>query len=192
MPAKKTTTTKSAPKKTAAKKAPAKSVVKKTTKAVAKTPEVKKVEKSMPVKAAAKKTSAVTLPTGEYYYANGKRKTAVARVRLYKNGSGIITVNGRVFEEYFTVLQDQDKIHSPLRMTNNLSTFDITVMVAGSGLQSQAEAIRHGISKALVDFKPEFRTMLKQEMFLRRDSRIKERKKFGLKRARRAPQWSKR
>ncbi|MEK7523433.1 MAG: 30S ribosomal protein S9 [Patescibacteria group bacterium] len=130
--------------------------------------------------------------SGTYFYANGKRKTSVAGVRLYQNGKGVITINGRTFENYFPVFTDQDKIMAPLRMANTLKTFDIVVQVHGGGIHSQAEAVRHGVSKALLEHDSNLRTTLKPMGFLTRDSRIKERKKYGLKRARRAPQFSKR
>lgn len=129
---------------------------------------------------------------GTYFYANGKRKTSVASVRLYQDGKGVITINGRAFENYFPVFTDQDKIMAPLRMANTLKTFDIVVQVRGGGIHSQAEAVRHGVSKALLEHDGNLRTTLKPMGFLTRDSRIKERKKYGLKRARRAPQFSKR
>ncbi len=131
-------------------------------------------------------------PAGNYFYANGKRKTSVAGVRLYTAGKGGIIINNRSFENYFPVNTDQDKSLSPLRMANALKTFTISVQVHGGGVHSQAEAVRHGISKALLQFNAEFRTTLKHAGFLTRDSRVKERKKYGLKRARRAPQFSKR
>lgn len=127
-----------------------------------------------------------------YFYANGKRKTSVAMVRLYTNGKGTITINERTFENYFPLFNDQEKILAPLKMANAVKTFDISVHVLGGGVHSQAEAIRHGVSKALLLFNPEFRITLKHAGFLTRDSRVKERKKYGLKRARRAPQFSKR
>lgn len=130
--------------------------------------------------------------TGTYFYANGKRKTSVASVRLYTSGKGTITVNGRSFENYFPVATDQDKILSPLRLTRSEKTFDIFVHVRSGGIHSQAEAARHGISKALLEFDVGLRPTLKPMGFLTRDSRVKERKKYGLKRARRAPQFSKR
>lgn len=135
---------------------------------------------------------AVPVARGPYFYANGKRKTSVASVRLYKDGKGKITVNERAFEEYFPVFTDQDKILSPLRMSNALKLFDILVHVFGGGIHSQAEAVRHGISKALLEHDAALRSVLKPVGFLTRDSRVKERKKYGLKRARRAPQWQKR
>lgn len=127
-----------------------------------------------------------------YLYANGKRKTSVATVRLFTDGKGGITINNRTFENYFPVPVDQDKVFAPLRLTNTLKLFDISVHVRGGGVHSQAEATRHGISKALLLFNNELRSILKHAGFLTRDSRVKERKKYGLKRARRAPQWQKR
>lgn len=142
---------------------------------------------------AAKPVKIAPVPAAEaYFYANGKRKTSVACVRLHKNGKGTLTINGRTFENYFSVFTDQDKILAPLRTTNNLKNFNISVNVNGGGVHSQAEAVRHGISKALLEFNSEYRSILKPLGFLTRDSRVKERKKYGLKRARRAPQWQKR
>ncbi|PIQ78229.1 30S ribosomal protein S9 [Candidatus Peregrinibacteria bacterium CG11_big_fil_rev_8_21_14_0_20_46_8] len=200
MPAKKTTTSaktspakKTAPKKAPAKKSSAKSTSKSSPK-VAQEAQTKKTSTAPKVDTPKAKVApvAVAAPKGDYFYANGKRKSAVARVRLYPKGKGNIIVNNKALEQYFTVLSDQDKIHSPLRLTDNLTAFDITVIVKGGGIPAQADAIRHGIAKALVTYKAELRPALKHAMFLRRDSRVKERKKFGLKRARRAPQWSKR
>ena len=131
-----------------------------------------------------------TLPKGNYFYANGKRKTSIARVRLY-TGKGEITVNDQPIEKYFfgTLIGN---IKSPLKLTNLLKHFDIVAYVEGGGISSQSDAIRHGISKALIEFDSSLRPVLKKEGLLTRDSRIKERKKFGLHRARRAPQWAKR
>jgi len=189
----KTTTKKTA---AATKKAPAVKV-KKAPKAAAKPKKVIEIsaEERMdaPVKkVAAAKEAKVKKVIGTYYYADGQRKTSEASVRLIEKGTGIITVNERTFENYFPVFTDQDKILSPLRVTNQLKTFDITVKVQGGGIHSQAEAIRHGISKALLAYNVEYRSLLKPIGFLTRDSRVKERKKYGLKRARRAPQWQKR
>ena len=127
----------------------------------------------------------------QYYYATGKRKTSVARVRLLENGAGELTVNDKPFKEYFHGIQPE-KILSPLLLTSHKQTFDISVKANGGGKDSQSEAIRHGISRALILFDPALRSILKKAGFLRRDSRIHERKKPGLKRARRAPQWAKR
>lgn len=129
--------------------------------------------------------------SGTYFYANGKRKTSVARVRLYK-GTGRIIVNDKDPKEYFDTEEMINVFLAPLVLTNKQKDFDISVKVLGGGKQSQAEAIRHGIAKALVVADADNRSILKPEGYLTRDSRVKERKKFGLKRARRAPQFSKR
>ena len=128
---------------------------------------------------------------GANYYANGKRKTAIARVRLYVDGKGAIVVNDQPVEDYFfgTLIGN---LKSPLKLTNNLKNFDVIAHVQGGGISAQSDAIRHGISKALLSYNPALRPELKRAGFITRDARIKERKKFGLKRARRAPQWSKR
>lgn len=130
--------------------------------------------------------------TGTFHYANGKRKTAVARVRLYEKGQGRMVINGKPANEYLTIQETHEIVQSPLYMTDQVKNFDIHVVVQGGGPHSQAEAIRHGISKALQNYNTELRPTLKRAGFLTRDSRVKERKKYGLKRARRAPQFSKR
>lgn len=128
---------------------------------------------------------------GTYFYANGKRKTAVARVRLYK-GNGRVVVNGVDAREYFGTDEAVNVFMAPLVLVHAEKAFDISAMVEGGGKQGQAEALRHGISKALLEAEEGNRSRLKPEGFLTRDSRIKERKKFGLHKARRAPQFSKR
>lgn len=128
---------------------------------------------------------------GRYFYANGKRKTSVARVRLYENGKGEIMVNNKMMDDYFFG-ELVSSIKAPLRIAKALKLFDITALIEGGGVSSQAHALRHGISKALLEYDPELRPELKKAGFLTRDSRVKERKKPGLKRARRAPQWAKR
>jgi len=127
----------------------------------------------------------------KYFEMMGKRKTAAARVRLSQGGKGFL-VNGKSLEEYFPTFELQQVIKSPLDKMDCLDKFGLSIRVRGGGYQAQAEAIRHGITKALVFFNPEFRKPLKDAGFLTRDSRMRERKKFGLKRARRAPQWRKR
>jgi small subunit ribosomal protein S9 len=127
-----------------------------------------------------------------YFVGTGRRKTSVARVRLYTKGDKTITVNGRGFEEYFNDTNLQKLAISSLDKVNLLSKFRISIVVNGGGVHSQAEAVRHGISRALTVLNPEFRRRLRKLGYLTRDQRMKERKKFGLKRARRAPQWSKR
>lgn len=128
---------------------------------------------------------------GTYFYANGKRKTSVARVRLYK-GTGRMIVNGKDAKDYFPTADMVDVALAPLKLTNDEKNFDISAKIEGGGMQSQADALRHGISKALVVADEANRGTLKPEGFLTRDSRVKERKKYGLRRARRAPQFSKR
>ena len=129
--------------------------------------------------------------SGTYFYANGKRKRAVARVRLYK-GTGRVVVNGKEAKEYFSTDEMVNVFMAPLVLTKNEGQYDISAKVEGGGIQGQADALRHGIAKALLEVDAELRHTLKPEGFLTRDSRIKERKKFGLHKARRAPQFSKR
>lgn len=128
---------------------------------------------------------------GHYFYANGKRKTSVAKVRLYENGTGDIFINNKGINEYFFG-ELITSIKAPLKIANALKMFDVVAMAEGGGISSQADALRHGISKALLEYDPDLRPQLKKAGFLTRDSRVKERKKPGLKRARRAPQWAKR
>lgn len=128
---------------------------------------------------------------GTYFYANGKRKTAVARVRLYK-GNGRIVVNGKDAKDYFSNEEMLNVFMAPLVVTGNAKNYDISAVIEGGGMQAHAEALRHGISKALVEAEQGNRAALKPMGFLTRDSRNKERKKYGLHKARRAPQFSKR
>ena len=125
-------------------------------------------------------------------WSTGKRKTAIARIQLFKNGNGEITVNNKSFKDYFPYFELQNIVLSPLCLTNQEKSFNFRIMIKGGGFKSQAEAVRLGISQALVALDPECRKTLKTVKFLTRDSRVKERKKPGLKRARRAPQWNKR
>ena len=125
------------------------------------------------------------------YYGTGRRKTAVARVRLVP-GSGRFVVNGRTAEEYFPLRSLQTRIEQPLRVTGNLGKFDVVAKVEGGGINGQAGAVRHGLSRALLRVDQVLRPSLKKEGLLTRDPRMKERKKYGLKKARRAPQFSKR
>ncbi|OGK11050.1 MAG: 30S ribosomal protein S9 [Candidatus Riflebacteria bacterium GWC2_50_8] len=126
-----------------------------------------------------------------YLFAVGRRKTAIARVRLYQNGTGAITVNGKAFAEYFPLQTWQTIVKQPLELSG-YTRGDFSVKVGGGGVQSQAESVRHGISRVLLLADPELRKTLKPAGLLTRDARVKERKKYGLKRARRAPQWQKR
>ena len=125
-----------------------------------------------------------------YFYAVGKRKTAIAHVKLTQDGGGT-TVNGEKLSAYFAGLQIENAL-APLALTGVKGTYGVEAEVLGGGKSAQSDAVRHGITRALLLVHPEFRTELKRAGFLRRDSRIKERKKPGLHRARRAPQFSKR
>ena len=146
-------------------------IVKKTTKKPVKKPSVK--------------------PT-KYYEAVGRRKTAVARVRLFTRGDKSFLINKKDLKSYFPFLEFQQIIKSALIKMKCDDKFTISVNANGGGLKAQAEAIRHGISRALIIFNPDFKKRLRKVGYLTRDSRKRERKKFGLKRARRAPQFSKR
>ncbi|NUM25350.1 MAG: 30S ribosomal protein S9 [Candidatus Buchananbacteria bacterium] len=127
-----------------------------------------------------------------YLYATGRRKKAIARVRLYKKGEGKITVNERDFKNYFPTTELQKIVTDPLQAVGKLTEFDITIKVAGGGPVGQAVAVRHGIARVLTVFEADLRKIIKPHGYLKRDPRRKERKKPGLKRARRAPQWAKR
>lgn len=126
-----------------------------------------------------------------YFYGTGRRKSSVARVRVYA-GSGNITINGRSIDDYFGLETLKLIVKQPLILTENSDKFDIVCTVAGGGVTGQAGAIRHGLSRALLQVNEELRPILKKAGFLTRDPRMKERKKYGLKAARRAPQFSKR
>ena len=126
-----------------------------------------------------------------YYCGTGRRKSSVARVRVYQ-GTGNITINGRDIDDYFGLETLKLIVRQPLNLTNTNGSFDIVCTVAGGGVTGQAGAIRHGLSRALLNFNEELRPVLKKAGFLTRDPRMKERKKYGLKGARRAPQFSKR
>ena len=125
------------------------------------------------------------------YYGTGRRKSSVARVRLVP-GSGKIVINKREFVDYIPSAAVRLDVLQPLNLTNTGSSYDVLVNVVGGGIVGQAGAIRHGISRALLEVNPEFRAVLKKASMLTRDPRAKERKKYGLKGARRAPQFSKR
>ena len=127
----------------------------------------------------------------DFFYGTGKRKTSVSRTRLYK-GTGSITINGRELVSYFPRATLQMIIRQPFKLTKTLEKFNIACRVTGGGLSGQAQAVRHGISRALLEFDPELRGVLKRAGFLTRDSRIKERKKYGQRAARARFQYSKR
>ena len=127
-----------------------------------------------------------------YLYGTGRRKSSVARVHVFPNGTGSITINGRDIDEYFGLDTLKMIVRQPLVATASEGKVDIVATVTGGGVTGQAGAIRHGIARALLKNNEEFRTVLKKAGFLTRDPRMKERKKYGLKAARRAPQFSKR
>ena len=129
--------------------------------------------------------------TKTYFYGTGRRKSSVARVRLYP-GTGVITINDRSIDDYFGLETLKLIVRQPLELTQTTAKFDIVVRVGGGGVTGQAGAIRHGVSRALLVYDAELRPALKKAGFLTRDPRMKERKKYGLKGARRAPQFSKR
>jgi len=127
-----------------------------------------------------------------YYEGLGRRKNASARVRLHTGGSGQFFVNGKSYQDYFCRDIDWRNLMEPLQLTQTDGQFDVTVLVKGGGITGQSEAVRMGISRALLKMDPEFRSVLRKAGMLTRDAREKERKKPGLKRARKAPQYTKR
>lgn len=126
-----------------------------------------------------------------YFEDVGRRKTSVARVRLFTR-AGDFTVNNKLYSEYFPTIELQKIVEDALQKMKLFGRFRVSVKVRGGGIHSQAEALRHGLARCLIKFNPDFRKRLKRAGFLKRDPRMKERKKFGLKKARRAPQWAKR
>jgi small subunit ribosomal protein S9 len=128
----------------------------------------------------------------KFWQGVGRRKTAVAVVKIFKEKEGSFLVNEKPLEKYFPLFELQKTAKAPLELLKLENKFKVLALVNGGGLSAQAEAIRLGLARALVSFKEEFRKKLKKAGFLKRDPRVKERKKPGLKRARRAPQWQKR
>ena len=126
-----------------------------------------------------------------YFEATGGRKTALARVRIYTKGAGI-AVNGKDYKEYFKMAGDQGKVAEPLDLLKLADKTRVAVKVHGGGINAQAQAVRNAIAKALVKFNADFKKRLRRAGFITRDARMVERKKYGLKKARRAPQWQKR
>jgi small subunit ribosomal protein S9 len=129
---------------------------------------------------------------GRYLGAVGRRKMAIARVRLYTKGEKEIVINERPYQQYFPTRDLQQTVADPLVKMKNIEKFRVTARVSGGGMKGQAEAVRHGISRALIVFNQDFKKRLRRAGFLTRDPRVRERKKFGFKSARRAPQWHKR
>lgn len=150
----------------------------------AKKTKAKPVVKAAKAKAPARKA--------KYWEGVGRRKTGVAQVRIFSKGNKEFIVNTKELKYYFPIVFLREIANSPLEVLSLSDKFKVLVKVSGGGINAQAEAIRHGLSRALIKFNPNFRKKLKKFGFLTRDSRMKERKKFGLKRARRAPQWQKR
>jgi len=149
----------------------------------------KEAQLKEPVKEAVKKA---TVKKEKYIETVGRRKTSIAIIHLFTKGEKAFLVNKRPYNVYFPTLELQKIVLSALEKMKCIDKFSLDVLVRGGGLHSQAEAVRHGIARALVIFNPDFRKRLKKAGFLTRDPRMRERKKFGLKRARRAPQWQKR
>ncbi len=142
-------------------------------------------------------------PSGaeKYYEAVGRRKEAVARIRVYTRKStdaqvpddkALITIDGKPYYEYFKDLRLQNIVESPLKKLKSLNRFKATIKISGGGIRGQADAIKHGLSRALVLFDANFSKKLRKAGYLTRDARVKERRKYGLKKARKAPQWAKR
>ncbi|MCC8121762.1 MAG: 30S ribosomal protein S9 [Oscillospiraceae bacterium] len=127
-----------------------------------------------------------------YFYGTGRRKSSVARVHLFEGGTGSITINGRSIDDYFGLETLKMVVRQPLNTVGLVDRVDIEATVSGGGVSGQAGALRHGIARALLEVNPDYRAALKAAGFLTRDPRMKERKKYGLKAARRAPQFSKR
>lgn len=127
-----------------------------------------------------------------YFEAIGRRKTATARVRLFTRGEKQFTINGKDYQQYFPLKEDQETSTASMKKMKCLDKFKVTIIVKGGGRNAQAEAVRHGTARVLVDFNNNFRKRLRKAGFLTRDPRMRERKKFGLKRARKSPQWAKR
>ncbi len=157
----------------------------------------KKAVKKAPAKKTAAKKETVKKEKRQYYEAVGRRKTSTARVRLFtckpfEGEEGRVTVNDKDYADFFTTFDLKETLLSPLKKMKSINRFKATIKVKGGGIKGQAEAARHGLSRALVKFNPDFSKKLKRSGFLTRDSRKKERKKPGLKKARRAPQWKKR
>lgn len=130
--------------------------------------------------------------TKRYIEAIGRRKTSIARVRIIPADKNSIVVNDKDVVSYFPLKEQQVTIHDALNKAKQEQKFSVSVLVNGGGMMSQADAVRHGISRALIKFKPELRIAVKRLGFLKRDPRAKERRKPGLKKARKAPRWSKR
>jgi small subunit ribosomal protein S9 len=181
------------PKKVSKKTTRKKAGAKKKSPARLKQPSPKRISKAKTKKVKQKKeVKKPAVKPARYFEAVGRRKTAVARVRLLTQGDKTFLVNKKPLEVYFPISELRQTVTAPLEKMKYLDKFKISAIVRGGGLQAQAQALSHGIARALVLSNPDFRKRLKKAGYLTRDPRMRERKKFGLKRARRAPQWSKR
>lgn len=195
------------PVKTAKKKAPAKKKEETEPKAkkqkIVETEVVIEVAQKIPDEAEVKaqETPGITMLPERYFEAVGRRKSSIARVRLFTKkssdsdapeGKATALVNGKSYDQYFGHYELQNIVESPFKKLKSLNRFKGTILVHGGGIHSQAEAVRHGISRALVLFDENFSKKLKKAGYLTRDSREKERRKYGLKKARKAPRWAKR
>lgn len=183
----KKTTTATTPKKTTKKVEAETTEPKKATKTAAKSTKTAGAKAEAPKKTAKK----VSKASVQEFLGTGKRKTSVARVRL-SVGTGNFKVNGQDIKDYFSLETLRYVALQPLTLTELTNSVDVSVNVYGGGLSGQAGAVRHGVTRALLEFRPELRPVLKKAGFITRDARIKERKKYGLKKARKAPQFSKR
>ena len=147
-----------------------------------------------PKKAPAKKAvvEAGELPAGQYTYAVGRRKRAIAKVKVWTTGKGQITVNGKPYDSFFTTYELREAVTDPLKTVGRAEDVTVAATTTGGGSRGQAEAVRLGISRALIEINPDFRKSLKALGFLKRDPREKERKHYGFKKARKGSQWAKR
>ncbi len=136
--------------------------------------------------------NATTKPTGKYFEAVGRRKTAIARVRLFLSKEAKYEVNGKTLEDYFPVKEMQLTAVEAVKNGGAAEKFHVTAKLVGGGISAQSEALRHGIARALLVYDVQLRGKLKKAGYLKRDARAKERRKFGLKKARKSPQWAKR
>ena len=180
------------------KKSPAKKVVRPEKEPAKKIAEPKiKVENEQIEPVFKEEISGKEAKSRKYYEAVGRRKNSVARVRLFtikpfEEDEGKITVNNKFYKHYFPTLELQQIAEAALRKLKSLNRFEVTAKISGGGVRGQAEALRHGLARTLVEFNLDFRKKLKKAGYLKRDPRAKERRKYGLKKARRAPQWAKR
>lgn len=149
-----------------------------------------KSKSAKPAKKTAPKTDLKA--KGNYHYALGRRKEASAQTRLFLKGKGEVTVNGKPIEQHFTTFEQRQRVMEPLIAVGQDKSLDLDLRIVGGGLKGQADAARLGVSRALLKLDPDYRATLKPLGLLTRDARVKERKKPGLKKARRAPQWAKR